>query len=255
MISGSTSPTRIVHYYKRRGFPKGFLQALKKFKCKVCTVCKGSHVYKHINQVQEQIKGQKKAKASCNIVKVLLESDLTYLGEEDDDLLSAFTSEELHMDYAHLIWLRYFQERYYLLFIISGRNFMWETPMTTRMEPEELLQDFLSVTALNIGPIQTDNEFTASTGFKAFCAKRSITLCQSVAYNHTMQARAEGAVRICKEHVQCLLKASKAPASFHTDALLPVVQLVARSCITTALGIHGQGSAGLQHGQRPPSLG
>eukprot|EP00961_Rhodomonas_salina_P051818 695403-Rhodomonas_salina.2 len=105
------------------------------------------------------------------------------------------------MDYAHSIPLGYFQEWYYLLFIIGGCNFMWATPTTTRMEPEELLGDFLSVTALNICSIQTDNEFTASTAFKAFCAKRSITLCPSVAYTHMMQARAEGAVHICKEHV------------------------------------------------------
>eukprot|EP00961_Rhodomonas_salina_P193750 2615862-Rhodomonas_salina.3 len=32
-----------------------------------------------------------------------LKSDLTDLGEEDDDLLPAFTSEELHMDYAQSI--------------------------------------------------------------------------------------------------------------------------------------------------------
>eukprot|EP00961_Rhodomonas_salina_P177276 2390636-Rhodomonas_salina.1 len=35
-----------------------------------------------------------------------------------------------------------------------------------------------------------------------------------------MQARAEGAVRICKEHVRCLLKASNAPARFWPFALL-----------------------------------
>eukprot|EP00961_Rhodomonas_salina_P090300 1215166-Rhodomonas_salina.1 len=82
------------------------------------------------------------------------------------------------------------------------------------MEPEELLRDFLSVTALRINTIRTDNEFTASSSFKAFCStrKRNMTLAPSVAYTHTMQARAEGAVRICKEHVRCLLRASNAPA-------------------------------------------
>eukprot|EP00961_Rhodomonas_salina_P268839 3633000-Rhodomonas_salina.1 len=44
----------------------------------------------------------------------------------------------------------------------TGRNFMWATPTTTRMEPEELLRDFLSATALRISTIRTDNEFTAS---------------------------------------------------------------------------------------------
>eukprot|EP00961_Rhodomonas_salina_P055145 740892-Rhodomonas_salina.1 len=35
-----------------------------------------------------------------------------------------------------------------------------------------------------------------------------------------MQARAEGAICICKEHVRCLLKASNAPARFWPFALL-----------------------------------
>jgi hypothetical protein len=53
-----------------------------------------------------------------------------------------------------------------------------------------------------------------------FCRKRDISLCPAVAYTHTMQALAEGAVRICKEHVLCLLKASNAPARFWLFALL-----------------------------------
>eukprot|EP00961_Rhodomonas_salina_P197098 2660254-Rhodomonas_salina.1 len=40
-----------------------------------------------------------------------------------------------------------------------------------------------------------------------------------------MQARAEGAVRICKEHVHCLLKASNAPARFWPFALLHWCQI------------------------------
>mmetsp|Transcript_13208 Transcript_13208/g.31021 ORF Transcript_13208/g.31021 Transcript_13208/m.31021 type:complete len:127 (-) Transcript_13208:337-717(-) len=32
-----------------------------------------------------------------------------------------------------------------LLFVVGGKNFMWATPTTTRMEPEDLLQDFLSI--------------------------------------------------------------------------------------------------------------
>eukprot|EP00961_Rhodomonas_salina_P134114 1804286-Rhodomonas_salina.1 len=45
-------------------------------------------------------------------------------------------------------------------------------------------------------------------------------MCPSVAYTYTMQEREEGAVRICKEHVRCLLKASNAPQLFWPFALL-----------------------------------
>lgn len=45
-------------------------------------------------------------------------------------------------------------------------------------------------------------------------------LCPSVAYTHIMQARAECAVRICKEHVRRLLKSSNAPPRFWPFALM-----------------------------------
>eukprot|EP00961_Rhodomonas_salina_P180456 2435766-Rhodomonas_salina.1 len=88
------------------------------------------------------------------------------------------------------------------------------------MEPEELLDEFLDTTGIKVGQLRVDNEFFCSTAFKAFCKRKGITLCPSVAYTHTMQARAEGTVRICKEHVRCLLKASNAQPLFWPFALL-----------------------------------
>eukprot|EP00961_Rhodomonas_salina_P158868 2138805-Rhodomonas_salina.1 len=63
------------------------------------------------------------------------------------------------------------------------------------MEPEDLGRDSIAVSGLKIGCIRTDNEFTASTAFKAFCKEHLITYAPSAAYTHTimMQARAEGA--------------------------------------------------------------
>eukprot|EP00961_Rhodomonas_salina_P121495 1635437-Rhodomonas_salina.3 len=216
---------QIVRYYKRKGFPPGFLAALKKFKCKICAMCKDARVYKHTKHVQEKIannKAQRKAQtsrsASKNVVQALLDHEVTEI-ESEEDLEHMLDNEELHMDYAHSISLGYFKERYYLLFVVGGRNFMWATPTTTRMEPEDLLNDFLVLSKINIGKIRTDNEFV-STKFKAYCKKRGIVLCPSVAYTHTMQARAEGAVRICKNQVRCALKASNAPPRFWPFALL-----------------------------------
>eukprot|EP00961_Rhodomonas_salina_P223497 3022188-Rhodomonas_salina.1 len=68
------------------------------------------------------------------------------------------------------------------------------------MEPEELLLDFMTLSGFRIGKIRVDGEFDASSAFKAFCARKNMVICPSVAYMHTMQARAEGAVRTCKEH-------------------------------------------------------
>eukprot|EP00961_Rhodomonas_salina_P118183 1590524-Rhodomonas_salina.1 len=134
----------------------------------------------------------KRAKNSPNWAPVLLETDLGEVDEEDD-LLNAFGAEELHLDYAHAITLGYNKERYYLFFVVGGRNFMWASPSLTRKEPEELLREFLAVTRVKIGKLRTDNEFTASSTFQAFCKKRDITMAPAVAYTHTMQARAEGA--------------------------------------------------------------
>eukprot|EP00961_Rhodomonas_salina_P213084 2877675-Rhodomonas_salina.2 len=140
--------------------------------------------------------------------------------ESEDDLLKAFMLDELHLNFAHSITLGYFNERYYLLFVVGGRNFMWATPTTTRMEPKDLVCDFIAVSGLKTGRISMDNKFTAYTVFKAFCKEHFITSAPPAAYTHTMQACAEGAVKICKEHVCCLLKLSNAPASFWPFSLL-----------------------------------
>eukprot|EP00961_Rhodomonas_salina_P130912 1762271-Rhodomonas_salina.2 len=94
--------------------------------------------------------------------------------ESEDDLLKAFTLDELHLNFAHSITLGYFNEQHYLLFVVGGRNFMWAKPTTTRMEQEDLICDFIAVSGLKIGCICTDNEFTASTEFKAFCKEHFI---------------------------------------------------------------------------------
>eukprot|EP00961_Rhodomonas_salina_P044906 603164-Rhodomonas_salina.1 len=88
---------------------------------------------------------------------------------------------------------------------------MWASSTETRMNPEDLLWEFLSLTRFKIGKILVDGEFVASSAFEAFCEKRNMVLCPAVAYNHMMQAREKGAVRTCKEHVRCLLKSSNAP--------------------------------------------
>eukprot|EP00961_Rhodomonas_salina_P284578 3846322-Rhodomonas_salina.1 len=62
------------------------------------------------------------------------------------------------------------------------------------MEQEDLVRDFITVSGLKIGHIHTDNEFTASTAFKAFCKASMITYSPSAAYTHTMQVQVEGAV-------------------------------------------------------------
>eukprot|EP00961_Rhodomonas_salina_P150546 2027557-Rhodomonas_salina.1 len=77
------------------------------------------------------MESNKKVRHSKNQAQVLLETDLGNI-EDEDDLLQALGSEELHMDYAHsitlgynkeLYYLLYNKELYYLLFVVGGRNF------------------------------------------------------------------------------------------------------------------------------------
>eukprot|EP00961_Rhodomonas_salina_P108644 1462282-Rhodomonas_salina.1 len=84
----------------------------------------------------------------------------------EDDFLDAFGEEELHLDYAHSIALGYHKERYYLLFVVGGRNSLWAAPTTTRMQPEELLEEFLTLTNVKVGKVRVDNEFPASSTFE-----------------------------------------------------------------------------------------
>eukprot|EP00961_Rhodomonas_salina_P254559 3439900-Rhodomonas_salina.1 len=56
-----------------------------------------------------------------------------------------------------------------------------------------------------------DAAMSRSESFKMWCEARGITMCPTAGYNHTMQARVEGAIRICKEHVRCMMKTVNMP--------------------------------------------
>mmetsp|Transcript_29600 Transcript_29600/g.60737 ORF Transcript_29600/g.60737 Transcript_29600/m.60737 type:complete len:449 (+) Transcript_29600:267-1613(+) len=105
--------------------------------------------------------------------------------------------------------------------VVDGKDFMWASPTATKSNPEALLEDFLRHTGVSIGKIRIDDagELARSESFKMWCAGRDIVLCPTAGYNHTMQARAEGAVRITKEHIRCLLKTANMPFRFWPWAL------------------------------------
>mmetsp|Transcript_62292 Transcript_62292/g.129202 ORF Transcript_62292/g.129202 Transcript_62292/m.129202 type:complete len:351 (-) Transcript_62292:1380-2432(-) len=147
----------------------------------------------------------------------------------EDDFLRAFRTSvpltrkscykvqhDLHVDYAHSISLGYRNEAYYLVMVIDGVDFMWAAPSAHKSSPEALLESFLRHTNVSIGRIRIDDagELSRSESFKLWCASRNIVICATAGYNHTMQARAEGAVRITKEHIRCLLKTARMPHRF-----------------------------------------
>ena len=100
--------------------------------------------------------------------------------------------------------------------VIDSMDFMWASQSKRKQGPEALIEEFLLYTQVKISKLRLDaaGEFVTSESFKLWCAKRDIVICATAGYNHTMQARAEGAVRITKEHIRCLLKTANMSFSF-----------------------------------------
>ena len=128
----------------------------------------------------------------------------------------------MHIDYANSITLGRSKERYYLIIVVDSIDFTWAQSSTSRSEPEDLIHEFLTMTGLSISSIRVDGagEFAKSANFQAYCKLRFITIEEVPAYTHTFNARAEGAIRICKEKVRALLRRANMPRRFWPDALL-----------------------------------
>jgi hypothetical protein len=146
-------------------------------------------------------------------------------------LVSATTSEtatalpalrRLHIDYAHSISIGVHKEKYFLLMTLDGIDFTFCSATVDRTEPESLIHEFMTLTRLKIDCIRYDGaaEFAKSATFKAFCANNRIAMEETAAYTHTFNARAEGAVRIVKEHMRCLLRRANLPRRFWPYAML-----------------------------------
>mmetsp|Transcript_30789 Transcript_30789/g.63725 ORF Transcript_30789/g.63725 Transcript_30789/m.63725 type:complete len:429 (+) Transcript_30789:837-2123(+) len=153
----------------------------------------------------------------------------------DDDFLQAFQAPKclkgdkrealaqhvLHIDHAHTLSLGFNGQRYYLVMVIDGVDFLWASSSKHKSDPETLLDEFLRFTNIKIDKIRMDaaSEYATSESFQLWCASRGIVMCSTAGYNHTMQARAENAVRITKEHIRCMLKHANMPFQFWPWAL------------------------------------
>ena len=128
----------------------------------------------------------------------------------------------MHIDWANSITVGRNKERYYLIIAIDSIDFTWAQTSTSRLEPEDLIHEFLTMTGLKISSIRADGagEFGKSSSFQAYCKLHNITIEEVPAYTHTFNARAEGAIRICKEKVRALLRRANMPRRFWPDALL-----------------------------------
>ena len=153
-------------------------------------------------------------------------------------LASAVTNEpqtdlpalrRLHIDYAHSISIGMHKEKYFLLMTLDGIDFTYCSATVDRTEPESLIHEFMTLTRLQIDCIRYDGaaEFAKSATFKAFCVNNRIAMEETAAYTHTFNARAEGAVRIVKEHMRCLLRRANLPRRFWPYAMLHFCRIYA----------------------------
>ena len=91
---------------------------------------------------------------------------------------------------------------------LDGIDFTYCSATADRMEPQSLIHEFMTLTRLKIDCIRYDG---AAEFAKAFCVNNCIAMEKTAAYTHSFNARAEGAVRIVKEHMRCLLRRANLP--------------------------------------------
>ena len=239
---------RIVRHRKGKGFPRHFQRTLRKFTCRVCGICKAARTYRRSKRVEEAQQRKKLSKrlppshptsagtllpsrhitaTRCNAATER-NDDAT---ESDSDAPASTTSDQskvgtLHLDTAYGIKMGIHKEKYYLLFVLGETDFTWAIPTTSRKGPEHHLRTFLTLTRAKVRSLRVDGEFAQRHGmgqgdsrFGAYCHSQGIVVQPAASSNHTSQARAEGAVRITKEHMRCLMKAANAPARFWPWAL------------------------------------
>jgi hypothetical protein len=126
------------------------------------------------------------------------------------------TQHRMHIDFAHSITLGRNEELYYLIIGIDSIDFTWAQPSRNRSELEDLMHDFMSLTGIKVGHIRADSagEFARIATFQAYCKRHNIAIEEVPAYTHTFNARAEGAIRICKDKVRAFLQRTNMPRRF-----------------------------------------
>jgi hypothetical protein len=102
-----------------------------------------------------------------------------------------------------------------------GIDFVWSQTCQVRTNPEDPFHEFLTMSHLKISTIRFDgvNEFGKNSSFIVYCTQYDIVLEPLTSYTHIQNARAEGAIRICKKHVRCLLRSANLSHRFWPDEL------------------------------------
>jgi hypothetical protein len=119
---------------------------------------------------------------------------------------------DLRIDWADACSFGRNGERYFLLVIDKGTEYLANFNTKTRQSPVALLKAYITATG-------KDPRFLRVDGAKEFVSDEMVTFCTSekiilqvvVAYNHTMQARVEGAIGYVKQHGRVSMLAVNVP--------------------------------------------
>jgi hypothetical protein len=145
------------------------------------------------------------------------------LPQENQDVLKKLREMKLgaHIDHVHSISIDRLGGKFYLMIVIDGIDFVWTQTCQVRTNPEDLLHEFLTMSRLKISTIRFDgaSEFGKSSSFISYCTQHDIVRESLASYTHIQNARSEGAIRICKEHVRCFLRSVNMTHRFWPDAL------------------------------------
>jgi len=92
-------------------------------------------------------------------------------------------------------------------------------PTKNRASPLALLKQFVTFAGRKIRYLRIDGaKVFQSDEIKEYCADNDVVIQLVVAYNHTMQARVEGAIGCVKQHSRTSLLHANKPARFWDDA-------------------------------------
>ncbi len=83
------------------------------------------------------------------------------------------------------------------------------------------------MTNLKVSSVRFDGaqESGKSLPFKSFCHQEKIVMEPVAHYTHIQNARSENAIRVAKEHIHCVLRASNLPKLFWPYALMHFLRM------------------------------
>ena len=126
---------------------------------------------------------------------------------------------DLRIDWADACSLGRQGERYFLLIVDKDTEYLVNFNTKSRQNPVDLLRSYINTTGKKPRYLRVDGakEFVSDDMTK-FCTSENIILQTVVAYNHTMQARVEGAIGYVKQHSRVSMLTANVPTRFWPQA-------------------------------------